>query len=29
MEAMKLTLEIPWEVLDAVRLPPKEMEREF
>lgn len=29
MEAMKLTLEIPGEVLNAVRLPPKEMEREF
>ena len=29
MEAMKLALEIPDEVLNAVRLPPKEMEREF
>ena len=29
MEAMKLTLEIPKEVLDAVRLPPREMEHEF
>lgn len=29
MEAMKLTLEIPGEILTAIRLPPKEMEREF
>jgi len=29
MEAMKLALEIPGEVLNAVRLPPKEIEREF
>lgn len=29
METMKLTLEIPGEILSAVRLPPKEMECEF
>lgn len=29
MGATKLTLEIPGEILNAVRLPPKEMEREF
>jgi predicted HTH domain antitoxin len=29
MEAVKLTLEIPDEVLDAVRLPPREIEGEF
>lgn len=29
METMKLTLEIPGEILEAVRLPPKEMEHEF
>ena len=29
METMKLALEIPGEVLSAVRLPAKEMEREF
>jgi len=29
MEPTKLTLEIPGEILSAVRLPPKEMEREF
>jgi predicted HTH domain antitoxin len=29
MEATKLTLEIPGEVLDAVRLPRNEIEREF
>lgn len=28
-EGTKLTLEIPREILDAVRLPPDEMEREF
>jgi len=29
MEGMKLTLEIPAEVLDAVKLPPKEIEQEL
>jgi len=29
METMKLALEIPGEVMNAVRLPPQEMEREF
>ena len=29
MEATRLILEIPGEILSAVRLPPKEMEREF
>jgi predicted HTH domain antitoxin len=29
MEAMKLTLEVSGEILSAVRLPPKEIEREF
>jgi predicted HTH domain antitoxin len=29
MGTMKLTLEIPGEILNAVRLPPKEMEHEF
>jgi predicted HTH domain antitoxin len=29
MDAIKLTLEIPGEVLDAVRLPPNEIEREL
>ena len=28
-ESTKLTLEIPGDILDAVRLPPDEMEREF
>jgi predicted HTH domain antitoxin len=29
MEATKLVIEIPGEVLDAIRLPPQEMEAEF
>ena len=29
MEAQKLVIEIPGEILDAIRLPPKEMEAEF
>jgi len=29
MEAMRISLEIPAEILRAARLPPKEMEREF
>ena len=29
MDTLKLTLEIPGEVLDAVRLPPNEIEREL
>jgi len=29
MDTIKLTLEIPGEVLDAVRLPPDEIEREL
>jgi predicted HTH domain antitoxin len=29
MEAVKLSLEIPGEILGAVRLPPMEIEREF
>ena len=29
MEPAKLSLEIPAEVIDAVKLPPKEMEQEF
>ena len=29
MEAQKLVIEIPGEILDAIRLPPQEMEAEF
>ena len=29
MESMTITMEIPGEILNAIRLPPKEMEREF
>ena len=29
MESMTITMEIPGEILNAIKLPPKEMEREF